>query len=60
MAYAQVVGELAQDALALSPEHSRILWYVQLEAFAGGIAIFLLLMLFAFAVTTAPQQKKET
>ena len=49
--YAQIAAELAQDALALVPGQSRILYYLQLEASACGIGTLLLMFVFADAVT---------
>lgn len=49
--YAQIVSELAQDALAVTPGQSRILYYFELESAACGAGALLMLMVFADAVT---------
>lgn len=49
--YTQVVTELSQDALALTPGHSRILMFLELEGAACGMGAILLVSLFADAVT---------
>ncbi len=57
--YAQIVTELAQDVIALTPGQSRILWYLQLESASCGIGILLLLLIFADAVTRKPDPLEE-
>ena len=57
--YAEIVGELAQNSVALAPAHSLILWFVTVEATACGIAALLLLGLFADAVTRKPDPEEK-
>jgi hypothetical protein len=50
-AYSEIAGELAQNALALTPDYSRILYYVEIQFVACATASVLILTVFADAVT---------
>ena len=49
--YAEVAAELAQQALGVQPGASRILYWLELEFAASGVAGVLILVVFADAVT---------
>lgn len=51
--YAEMAAELAQQALGVQPGASRILYWLELEFAASGIAGVLVLLVFADAVTRA-------
>lgn len=49
-AYTQLTGELAQNALAMIPEMSKVLYYIEMEfwAFFGSSLILLFIFVFVF------------
>ena len=49
--YAEIAAELAQQALGVQPGASRILYWLELEFAASGVAGVLVLLVFADAVT---------
>lgn len=51
--YAEIAAELAQQALGVQPGASRILYWLELEFAASGVAGVLVLLVFADAVTRA-------
>ena len=51
MAYARIASDLSQNALNFKPGESLVLFYVQLEFAACAVAAFLVLFVFADAVT---------
>ena len=56
MTYAELTAELGQNLIGLVAKHSRILYDLQMEVTASGIAALLILIIFADTVT---RQKTE-
>lgn len=51
MTYAELTAELGQNLIALVPRQSRVLYYVEMEVAASGVAAALILTIFADTVT---------
>jgi hypothetical protein len=51
MTYAELTAELGQNLIGLEAERSRVLFYLEMEMMACGVAALLILIVFADTVT---------